>query len=652
MSESHEARVFITNNTDGHASFQISHKHHDRILITLDEGTFDAAPGQTVGPVHVKFNSGINTGGDYWWIGMTVKHGTTPGVYKSKGSFHEPGKECMLKSSDDGKDMTFTVDSEKFNLNIPSGSCDTKMNFIEPYADIKHIFVLMLENRSFDHLFGLSEISGKEARTGAQTTIDGLSGDESNTFGTDEYIVSQPGVDPMPVGPGHEFLDTLEQLCGQGTENPYPDGAYPDINNSGFVANYESKITSSVKKENVMTVCNSAKQIPSLDALAREYTICDNWFSSMPGPTWPNRLFAMGASSNGLDDSPEEGIKKWETYSGFTYPNGSIFDLLKSRRMRYRLYNDKDDQFSDKTSGTTQGGSFPIVAALKGIKKTNVHSFGKLADDLLKDSYPYEFTFIEPNYGDASDDTFKNGSSQHPTDTLEAGDKLIAATYNAIRNSPLWESSLLIITYDEHGGFYDHVAPPAAVGPDDGSDNSELNKNGFKFDRLGVRVPAVVVSPLIPKNTIDHTVFDHTTILKTVENTFRLSNLTERDKHIHSLNHLFTLQKPRTDCLGALPEPVYHSSNDDTEGFAKTSNIVEESLTPIDSDDKLLPERGNLVGFLYIALKTHLEISANTDEERQAIIDQFETIKTQGEARDYMNSVAEKADAHKAAKSA
>ena len=133
-----------------------------------------------------------------------------------------------------------------------------------------------------------------------------------------------------------------------------------------------------------------------------------------------------------------------------------------------------------------------------------MHDVANLASD-LNGSYPYAYAFIEPNYCDVTSGSYQGGSSQHPMDGVNQGENLIADVYEAIRNSPLWNTSLLIITCDEHGGFYDSVPPGAIAAPADGSSNT-LNENGFAFDQAGVRVPAVVISPLIPANTVDHTV--------------------------------------------------------------------------------------------------------------------------------------------------
>src|SRR5215469_8061596 len=201
---------------------------------------------------------------------------------------------------------------------------------------VQHIFVLMLENRAFDHMLGFSMISGRDAQTGQPTQLSGLTGTESNVFNGTTYPVSKGADVVMPADPGHEFTNVLEQLCGTGANYP-PGGAYPAINNSGFVTSYAGSGGSAAPGE--VLKCFAAEQLPVLTALAREFAICDNWHASMPGPTWPNRMFVHAASSGGLDHSPTTAeIVLWETIGGFQFKAGTIFDALKAQGISWRLY--------------------------------------------------------------------------------------------------------------------------------------------------------------------------------------------------------------------------------------------------------------------------------------------------------------------------
>jgi phospholipase C len=343
----------------------------------------------------------------------------------------------------------------------------------------------------------------------------------------------------MPSDPGHEFTDVLEQLCGAGAR--YQKGqAYPSPDNSGFVSNYASTKSEGTPPQatevgTIMCGVDTRAQAPNLYQLATEFVLCDGWHSSLPGPTWPNRYFLHGASSAGLDHSPTSAeMSEWEVVDGFTYPNGSIFDALGADH--YRLYQDE--------LGSALG-RVPQVASIKGVSFFDIDDLSHFEDD-LKSGYTARYTFIEPGYGDIVHGTYAGGSSQHPMDGLEGGDRLAARVYNAIRNSPLWENSLLVILYDEHGGFYDSVKPGRAAPPNDGATDS-LNTNGFGFDVYGVRVPAIVVSPWVARGGVDHTLYDHSSVLATLARLFNIKPLTDRDRHANDLLPLLT-DTCRTDC--------------------------------------------------------------------------------------------------------
>ncbi|KVU67253.1 alkaline phosphatase family protein [Burkholderia ubonensis] len=394
---------------------------------------------------------------------------------------------------------------------------------------IQHVFVLMLENRSFDHLFALSGIAGIVAATPANI----------NTYSGNVYPFGGGAPAQMPTDPGHEFTDVVVQLCGTGVE--FRKGQpYPPIDNSGFASNYATTHTEGAPPQaadvgKIMQAVDTRTQTPSLYQLATSFVLCDGWHASMPGPTWPNRYFVHGASSAGLDHSPtREEMGGWETVGGFPYPKGSIFDALGDGS--YRLYQDQ--------SGSPFG-HVPQVASLKGISFFDVDDLAHFEADLAA-GYTAHYTFIEPGYGNIVDGTYENGTSQHPMDGLAGGDQLAARVYNAIRNSPLWERSLLVILYDEHGGFYDSVKPGAAPPPNDGA-AATLNANGFGFDVYGVRVPAIVVSPWVARGHVDHTVYDHSSVPATVERLFSLQPLTDRDRNANDLLSLIT-STCRADC--------------------------------------------------------------------------------------------------------
>jgi phospholipase C len=484
---------------------------------------------------------------------------------------------------------------------------------------IKHVFVLMLENRSLDHMLGWSGITGTDAIANTSTAINGLSVDDTNTYAGVTYSAGNTAPDKMLVDPGHEFTDVVIQLSGTGASYP-PGGPYPQINNSGFIASYASQPDYTQSGGNQPAMCMNSftpTTLPILTTLAKDFVVCDQWFSSMPGATWPNRFFVHAASSGGLDHSPTtpEVVASY-TFDGYTFNNGTIFDRLQATGMNWRIY---------------AGDYFPQVGAIKGMHHRSFISYSDFSTDIGDCAYPAAYTFIEPDYGAITSD-YSGGNSQHPLDRVSSGEALIKSTYEALRSSPLWDSSVLIVTYDEHGGFYDHVAPPSALSPNDGPPTSpSSNVYGFTFDQYGVRVPAVIVSPLVPANLIDHTLYDHSSVLATLERLFRLSPLTDRDANANDFSHLFSLTAARTDAPLTLPA-VYVPAVAEaaTTGAAVGAVAKQDSVA-----DR--PLKGDEPGFLLVALRQDLSVSP--PEERDARVGRFRQARTRATAREYLDEV-------------
>jgi phospholipase C len=485
---------------------------------------------------------------------------------------------------------------------------------------IKHVFVVMLENRSFDHMLGFSNILGIDAVSGRPVGIEGLYA--NNDWNLDQkgnkIFATTPADWAMSFDPGHEFNNVREQLCGAG-------GVYPHINNSGFVTSY-SKIDPAHPGE--IMKCYTPDQLPVLIALAKEFAVCDHWFSSMPGPTWPNRFFVHAASSAGLDHSPSP-LTSVESllFKGYTFEHGTIFDGLDKANLSWTIY---------------KGDAFPQALAISGMNiralEGRFKDFANFSSDLNKAGYTTSYAFIEPNYGHVLTGDFTNGNSQHPKDDVTRGEALLKTIYETIRNSPYWDNSMLIVTYDEHGGFYDHVPPPQTVAPGDAVTDSGNNTNHFDFKQLGVRVPAVIISPLIPKGIIDSTIYDHSSVLATVESIFGLQPLTERDKYANTLNHLFSLTTPREDAPTTLPAPA--NSGIKYDDNAEASTAIKSSAT--DAAFATEPVSPSLQGFLHVAYLRDLQTTPQAEQAN--LTGRFTNIKTQLDARLYMDEVRQKVE--------
>lgn len=629
----HSAQISLQNNTDSVADMAIYHYSTNFGSVGITQA--NVPPGGVIGPFTVNWNTA--TPGDFWYASIAVSGGSRPGVYVS----HVPDdkllpywKECMLMDvpfrSDNGTSRIFTVDWDTFHVDLKSGGAKADMLRTGNYAAIQHIFVLMLENRSFDHMLAFSGIPGITAATTAN----------SNSYnGTTYYVSDNATPTSMPTDPGHEFENVLNQLTfptNPGNPPVYPSYTppnYPTITNAGFVVDYATKsddektgLPTQAEYGDIMACFNSQLQLPAMTTLASRYALCDHWFCSLPGPTWPNRFYVHGASSAysdgngnyiGLDDSPgSTEIAKWETVSGFTYRAGSIFDALDAENIPWRVYHD--------TNGTV-AGAIPQVTALKGITLADplaVKSLDAFASD-IGSGYPYRYTFIEPNYGDITGNTYKGGSSQHPEDDVAGGENLIAEVFNTIAASPLWPNSLLIITYDEHGGFYDSVAPGGAVPPDT---QDQPGTNQFIFNQLGVRVPAIIVSPLI-SSQVDSNTYDHSSVLATIERLFGLPPLTQRDQAANDLIHLFANSSASNAAPPVLPKGRPRLALAEADLVRRTAKLAEP-----------LPEKGNIHGFIHLARKADREL-AERGQVDAPLAERSAELRTYGDADAYIRSV-------------
>ena len=500
---------------------------------------------------------------------------------------------------------------------------------------IDRVFVLMLENRSFDHLYAFSEITGVGI-DGLPTSVDVAGPTDTNTNPVNglPIAVNAPAdfaLKNVDLDPPHEFDDALANLCGVGAAYD-PAVGYPPIDNSGFVAGYVD--AGGASPERAMS-CFAPEQLPVLNTLAREFAVCDAWFSSLPGPTWPNRFFAMAASSGGLDDSPSKvDVVTSVTVNGYRFYNGTIFDRLDDRCIEWKV---------------VEGDEFPVAFALHGMNlnalQGRFQDFDEFVTAVGFADYDPKFVFIEPQYGESTfgatgPGDYTCGNSMHPLDDVTRGERLIKETYEAIRNSPHWERSLLIVTFDEHGGFYDHVPPPAAPPPGDVAVD-DYDHHGFEFDQLGVRVPALVISPLVARGVIDHTTYDHTSILATVERLFGMGALTQRDADAADVLHLLSLDGLRSDTPTALPDPARNPTplgcSDEPESedelLLRRSELRLARRRRDDESEEPVPSSTHL-GFAQVALMKVLQTASYPERERW--IEQFEAIDTRGDAELFM----------------
>jgi phospholipase C len=377
---------------------------------------------------------------------------------------------------------------------------------------IQHIVVLMLENRSFDHMLGFMR--------NTDYPIDGLTGNEWNPRDpahidpTQEVRVSNDAGFIFSYDPGHSFHDVNLQLFDNPTGPPAT-----SLPNAGFILSYSQQPHVTPSIADTVMKCMAPTTVPVLTTLAREFAVCDAWYSSVPGPTWPNRFFVHAATSKGYLDNSQ--------FRNYDMP--TIFENLAAANHTWRDYYHDFSQ------------TWALQRLQKDANIANFYSFGQFKTDAQNGQLP-TYAFIEPKYFSF----FGEANDQHPPDDIRAGEALIADVYNSLRNSPQWEQTLLLILHDEHGGMYDHVTPPAAAPPD-------AFTSQFAFDRYGLRVPAVLISPFIPRGTIDHRTFDHTSIPATLKQVFGLSSfLTQRDAVAQTFADVVSLGVARTDVPSSL----------------------------------------------------------------------------------------------------
>jgi phospholipase C len=377
-----------------------------------------------------------------------------------------------------------------------------------PDDPVRHVALLMFENRSFDQMLG-----------GLRQAYPGLDGVDPNNPGVNradgtEFRQAPTAQRQVPVDPRHEVNHVLAQLAGP---------------NGGFVADFAGAYPDSTagQRQSVMNYY-PLDFLPALHRLARDFTVCDHWFCSVPGPTWPNRFFALSGTSSGKVHMPEDGEHGADLGAWFEQNQETVFDRLSERGVSWKVYFHDIPQsicLAHQRRPERVARYFPAAQFYED-------AGGPEAD------FP-AFCLIEPDYNGLTE------NDDHPPHDVMKAQKLLADVYNALRANPgLWDSTLLVVLYDEHGGFYDHVEPPAAVPPGQPQPGWE-----YAFDRLGVRVPALLVSPWVDR-TFDATAFDHTSLLKYLVEKWGLGPLGDRTARANGIGPLLRRDTPRADTVG------------------------------------------------------------------------------------------------------
>jgi phospholipase C len=340
---------------------------------------------------------------------------------------------------------------------------------------------MMMENRSYDHFFGARAMA-PESKPG-----DGL---------LSPTMYSNLDVNNVPIA---SFTPGKDQLCAIDPPHGW-DAARAQWNkgaNDGFVKVHQMEHSSTTAVEPMQYLVRN--DVPVSWALADKYATADRWFCSVMGPTWPNRFYWHAATSEGKMDNtlPQNGL--------LTEP--SIYHRLDAKGVDWAYYY----------------GSIPVVSLYAGIDLNKVRRFSDFLAEAKAGKLP-PVVYIDPVF---------NGNDDHPPVHPINGQELIATVYTALATSPQWNNCMLVITYDEHGGFFDHVSPPKTVDA----------RAAQGFDQLGFRVPTLVVGPYVKQSYVSSVVHEHCSALRHLEKTFELEPLNQRTMAANDLSDFLDMDR-------------------------------------------------------------------------------------------------------------
>jgi len=394
---------------------------------------------------------------------------------------------------------------------------------------IKKVIVLMMENRSFDHLLGY--LKGVDGIQNAPASVPR----DPNDLSKGSVPITDNGYDVAPDDPFHD----MDAIAAQINNNGMDGFVWTQLN----APELEGK---RAQNESTPVAMFTPDAAPIINTLAQEYAVFDSFFCSIPGPTDPNRQFAQSGTSLGIVTN----------FNGTLYKQQSYIDYLRSNGHTSGGYF-QDDLWQ---LGAYEDLVYNPLNAMN-IKDMDSNFYKDLADGSLP-----EYSWLQPRMN--SHGPHRGPTWQHPDASVIEGERLIKDLYEAIVASPTWNETLFIITYDENGGFYDHVAPPdtGVPAPDD-----HVGENGFTFHQLGVRVPTLAISPWIEKGTIVHgddkwtskpfktSQYDATSVMATINEIFGVTAppLGRRMAWASRFTNLLTesdLSEPRTDCPTTLPD--------------------------------------------------------------------------------------------------
>jgi phospholipase C len=351
-----------------------------------------------------------------------------------------------------------------------------------PFHYIDTLVIVQLENRSFDHMFGsLRLLEGRE-------DVDGLTPDMVN-----------PDREGNPVRPA---LLPPEAVVVD-PDVPHGRGAclrqWNDGANDGFVREWAERLSPADQRKLDWVMGYYARDtLPVHYALADGFALCQRWHASLLTSTWPNRYYSHCASSGGI----------WHNNALIDEP--TPYPLLAAAGLNYRTYYT----------------NLYFTLTINSLRDKRAVKADKFFEDAAAGTLP-NVSVLEPAF-------FVNDN--HPPADVRMGEAFLGSVYEALRQSPQWDRCLLVIFYDEHGGFFDHVPPPAAEGD---------AREAEGFGQLGFRVPGLVVGPLAKRGFVSSTVFDHSSVPSLISNVFGLDHVNERSRRAGDLAEVLDLRYVR-----------------------------------------------------------------------------------------------------------
>jgi phospholipase C len=350
--------------------------------------------------------------------------------------------------------------------------------------EIQHIVVLMMENHSYDNHLGML------GRSGADGFTLGADGKPTATNpypdGKTQHAFRMPTTCQLSGKPSQTWVDAHTQLA--------------DGHLTGFVRSGSGPVAMGYWEK---------ADLPFYYSMASTFPISDRYFCSVLGQTFPNRRYLLAATSLGMinDGVPDP----------FDYPaNGTIFDRLAKAGVDFCDYYSLLDSFLP----TATMGLFPELLIKYG---DHLHLIDDFFDAAKKGTLP-GFSLVEPSYSKTSEEDPQN---------IAYGEQFAAKVIDAVMTGPGWKNTLLVWTFDEHGGYFDHVVPPRAIAPDDVGPNGSPAYNGFR--QYGFRVPCAIISPWARADYVSHEICDHSSICALVEHKWNLPAMTHRDANAHNM---------------------------------------------------------------------------------------------------------------------